>query len=613
MRTDTVYANPYPQEVRAAIYCRLSKDDDLSGPSASIQNQRELLCRYCEEQGWRVAGIFQDDGYTGLNMERPDFQKMLAAVERKMFDVVLTKDLSRLGRNYLQVGQLLEDFFPRQKVRYIALNDAVDSEVENEITPFRSLLNEMYSRDVSKKVHSSYLTKAKSGKFTGCLAPFGYRKDPEDKNHLLIDEDTAWIVRRIFEWAKNGSGPNRIRRRLEDEEIPCPAWWNRQKGLRDHVTKFERENPERGRFIWDFTAIQGILANPVYIGAIASQKVNYRFKIGWMGDKKRENWIIVEGMHEAIIDQDTYDVVQEKVKSRKRPDAWGNFSLFAGLVKCGQCGSTLNIRRANQKGNERIYTCSRYNKYGVAHCTQHRIKYDTLYNIVLEQIRACARKALADEQEAAAQLRENCQADEQAEREAIQRSIDEDSERITALERIISRVYEDMIAQRISEDNFNRILENSQTEQATLKNRVMLNRERLVQQTQEQEDSTRWLEIIKDYSALPGRYREDSSPIPLCFPSLRARCPPNAPGAARKMYAASRPGLCTLSLPCLPASPLLPFLCPPFHKNNSRISVIRLSIFILQLAPPPLFAKTPYLFSKNFGILSSYIQPSPQT
>ena len=613
MRTNTVYAEPYPQEVRAAIYCRLSKDDDLSGPSASIQNQRELLCRYCEEQGWRVAGIFQDDGYTGLNMERPDFQKMLAAVERKMFDVVLTKDLSRLGRNYLQVGQLLEDFFPRQKVRYIALNDAVDSEVENEITPFRSLLNEMYSRDVSKKVHSSYLTKAKSGKFTGCLAPFGYRKDPEDKNHLLIDEDTAWIVRRIFEWAKNGSGPNRIRRRLEDEEIPCPAWWNRQKGLRDHVTKFERENPERGRFIWDFTAIQGILANPVYIGAIASQKVNYRFKIGWMGDKKREDWIIVEGMHEAIIDRDTYDIVQEKVKSRKCPDAWGNFSLFAGLVKCGQCGSTLNIRRANQKGNERIYTCSRYNKYGVAHCTQHRIKYDTLYNIVLEQIRACARKALADEQEAAAQLRENCQADEQAEREAIQRSIDEDSERITALERIISRVYEDMITQRISEDNFNRILEHSQTEQTTLKNRVMLNRERLVQQTQEQEDSTRWLEIIKDYSALPGRYREDSSPIPLCFPSLRARCPPNAPGAARKMYAASRPGLCTLSLPCLPASPLLPFLCPPFHKNNSRISVIRLSIFILQLAPPPLFAKTPYLFSKNFGILSSYIQPSPQT
>ena len=500
MRTNTVYAEPYPQEVRAAIYCRLSKDDDLSGPSASIQNQRELLCRYCEEQGWRVAGIFQDDGYTGLNMDRPDFQKMLGAVERGMFDVILTKDLSRLGRNYLQTGQLIEEFFPRNRVRYIALNDAVDTNIENDITPFRNILNEMYSRDVSKKVHSSYLTKAKSGKFTGCLAPFGYKKDPLDKNRLVIDEDTAWIVRKIYDYARNGSGPNRIRRRLEDEEISCPAWWNRQKGLRDHITKFERENPEHGRFVWDFTTIKEMLSNPVYIGAIASQKVNYRFKIGWMGDKRREDWIIVEGMHEAIIDRDTYDIVQEKVKSRKRADAWGNFSLFAGLVKCGQCGSTMNIRRANQKGNDRIYTCSRYNKYGKAHCTQHRIKYDTLYGIVLEQIRSCAEKALADEQEAAEQLRENCQADEQAERLLIEQSIAEDSERIDALERIISRVYEDMVAGRITEDNFNRILERSQTEQTTLKNRVTLNRQRLTQQDQEQEDNTRWLEIIKDYA-----------------------------------------------------------------------------------------------------------------
>ena len=500
MRTNTVYAEPYPQEVRAAIYCRLSKDDDLSGPSASIQNQRELLCRYCEEQGWRVAGIFQDDGFTGLNMDRPDFQKMLGAVERGMFDVILTKDLSRLGRNYLQTGQLIEEFFPKNKVRYIALNDAVDTNIENDITPFRNILNEMYSRDVSKKVHSSYLTKAKSGKFTGCLAPFGYKKDPLDKNRLIVDEDTAWIIRKIYDYARNGSGPNRIRRRLEDEEIPCPAWWNRQKGLRDHMTKFEREDPERGRFIWDFTTIKEILSNPVYIGAIASQKVHYRFKIGWMGDKRREDWIIVEGMHEAIIDRDTYDIVQEKVKSRKRADAWGNFSLFAGLVKCGQCGSTMNIRRANQKGNDRIYTCSRYNKYGKAHCTQHRIKYDTLYSIVLEQIRSCAEKALADEQEAAEQLRENCQADEQAERLLIEQSIAEDSERIDALERIISRVYEDMVAGRITEDNFNRILERSQTEQTTLKNRVTLNRQRLTQQDQEQEDNTRWLEIIKDYA-----------------------------------------------------------------------------------------------------------------
>ena len=500
MKMNAVYAEPYPQEVRAAIYCRLSKDDDQDGPSASIQNQREMLCRYCEEQGWHVAGIFQDDGYTGLNMDRPDFQQMLSLIQQGMFDVVLTKDLSRLGRNYLQTGQLIEEFFPKNKVRYIALNDAVDTNMENEITPFRNILNEMYSRDVSKKVHSSYLTKAKSGKFTGCLAPFGYKKDPEDKNHLIIDEDTAWIVRKIFDYARNGDGPNRIRSKLEKEEIPCPAWWNRQKGLRNHFSKFEQEDPERGRFIWDFTAIQGILGNPVYTGAIASQKTMYRFKIGWMGDKKPEDWIVVENMHEPLVDRDTFDLVQEKIQSRKRPDAWGNFSLFAGLVKCGQCGSTMNIRRANAKGNERIYTCFRYNKYGAAHCSQHRIKYDTLYDIVLEQIRTCARKALADEREVAEELGEDFAAEERAEREAVERSIAEDSERLAALDRIISRVYEDMVAGRINEENFDRILANSQTEQTTLKNRVAMAKERLDREAQEQEDNARWLELIKNYA-----------------------------------------------------------------------------------------------------------------
>ena len=415
--------------------------------------------------------------------------------------MVLTKDLSRLGRNHLDADTLMEKTFPQNGVRYIAVNDAVDTSGESDIfVNLRNLMNEMYSSDVSKKVHSSYLTKAKTGKYTGTVPPLGYKKDPEDKNHLLPDEETAWIIQKIFEMAVNGKGPNHIRRRLEDMKVPCPAWWNREKGYRNHVTKFEREDPENGRFMWDFTTIQTILTNPVYIGTICSQKVNYRFKTGWVSDKKPEDWIVVEGMHEPLVDQDTFELVQEKIQSRKRPDAWGNFSIFAGLVKCGQCGSTMNIRRANQKGNDRIYTCSRYNKYGVAHCTQHRIKYDTLYDIVLEQIRACARRALSDEQEIAAALNEDSQDEERAEREAVERSIAEDSKRITALERIISRVYEDMIAGRITEENFNRILANSQSEQETLKNRVALAQERLAQQDKEQEDNSRWLELIKDYA-----------------------------------------------------------------------------------------------------------------
>ena len=235
---------------RAAIYCRLSKDDDLDGESASIANQRDMLESYCEKQGWEVVAVYQDDGYTGLNMERPDLKRMLKAIERRQINLVITKDLSRLGRNYLQTGTLIEDFFPRHGVRYIAMNDGIDTMRDsNDIAPFKNILNEMYSKDISKKVHSSYLLKAQQGQFTGCVAPFGYRKDPEDKNHLLVDEETAPIVRQIFLWALEGHGPNFIRRRLEEQKVPCPTWWNRERGFRNVRTKWEKKDPENGRYM----------------------------------------------------------------------------------------------------------------------------------------------------------------------------------------------------------------------------------------------------------------------------------------------------------------------------------------------------------------------------
>ena len=214
-----------PSALRAAPYLRLSKDDEeREGDSASIQTQRALLEQFCEAQGWEIVDVYIDDGYTGLNMNRPDLMRLIKDIERKQIDVVLTKDLSRLGRNYIQTGQLMEDFFPRNNVRYIALNDNVDTATDNnEIAPFRNLLNQMYSADVSKKVHSSYVVKAKSGAFTGCLAPFGYRKSDEDRNTLEPDPDTAPIVQRIFTLAKEGKGTNAIRRILEDEQVPCPT------------------------------------------------------------------------------------------------------------------------------------------------------------------------------------------------------------------------------------------------------------------------------------------------------------------------------------------------------------------------------------------------------
>jgi site-specific DNA recombinase len=500
-RQDT-YTETSEPEARVAIYCRLSKDDESEGESSSIQTQRAMLEHYCAQQGWEVAAVYQDDGFTGLNMNRPDLMKMLEAIQRKKIDVVVTKDLSRLGRNYIQTGQLIEEFFPRHGVRYIAVNDSVDTATDSayDMTPFRAVMNQMYSADVSKKVHSAYLTKARSGQFTGCLAPFGYKKDALDKNHLVPDEDTAWIVKLIFGYAREGFGPNYIRRRLEDQEVPCPAWWNRKKGLRNKFTKFELADPENGHLIWDFTTIKEILQNPVYIGAIASQKQVYKFKTGWLKDKQPHEWLVVEGMHEPLIDRDTFMLVQEKIKSRKRPDAFGNYSIFAGLVKCGQCGSTLNIRRANQKGNERIYTCAKYNRYGVRHCSQHRMKYDVLYGILLEQICGYAAKALEDEVEVLRQLNSRSQDDFQSERALIQKGIAEDTARLAALEKLIVRLYEDMVAERISTENFNTILTKSQSEQTALRERLTNNQARLDRESQELDDQNRWLELIKEYA-----------------------------------------------------------------------------------------------------------------
>ena len=296
---------------KAAVYCRLSKDDDLDGESASISNQREMLTAYCEAHGFEVRRVYQDDGFTGLNQDRPGLKQLLEDARNGVFNMAVVKDLSRAGRNYLETGYLLDNFFPRHGIRFIALNDGIDTiRDDNEIAPFKNILNEMYSKDIGRKVHSSYLLKAEKGHFTGCVAPLGYKKDPADGHHLIIDDETAWIVRRIFDYALEGKGSNYIRRRLEEERVACPTWWNRQRGIRNHMTKWEKRDPENGRYIWDFSVIEGILENPVYYGAIASQKTDYRFKLGTMGDKPRKDWIVVEDRHEAIIDRADYDSVQ---------------------------------------------------------------------------------------------------------------------------------------------------------------------------------------------------------------------------------------------------------------------------------------------------------------
>ena len=489
------------QKLITALYPRLSHEDTLQGESNSISNQKRILEAYAKQNGFSNLKWYTDDGFSGANFQRPGFQSMLADIEAGLVGTVIVKDMSRLGRNYLQVGMYTEMIFPQNGVRFIAINDGVDSaQGDNDFAPLRNIFNEMYSKDISKKVHSSYVLKAQKGQFTGCIAPFGYKKDPEDKNHLLIDGETAPAVRQIFGWALEGRGPNYIRRRLEQQKIPCPTWWNRERGLRNTRTKWEKKDPENGRYMWDFSVIKDLLMNPVYTGAIASQKKDYRFKIGTIGEKKPEDWIVVEGQHEPLIDRMSFDIVQNKLKSRQRPGQTNEISLFTGLLKCGECGKSLTIRYTNAKHPQRIYSCKTYNAFGKNHCTQHRIDYDTLYSHVLRKIRECARAALMDGEAVADRLTNTCEAEQREQREAMERSLTRDEERIEVLDKMVMRLYEDMIAGRISEQNFNTMLERTQTEQTELKTKVSEGRKRLSDEVQLANDAKQWVEAIQEYA-----------------------------------------------------------------------------------------------------------------
>lgn len=486
---------------RAAAYCRLSKDDDQIGESSSIQTQRDMLTMYIAQQGWKLVDVYIDDGYTGLNTNRPDFQRMLQDIDEGKIDIVVTKDLSRLGRNYVQTGYYIEEYFPRNHVRYIALNDSVDTTLDNnDIASFKNILNEFYSRDVSKKIRSAYKVKAQQGVFTGSYAHIGYKKDPNKQGHLLVDEETAWIVRKIFDWAKEGWGAQRIKTQLEAEKIPTPTWWNRQRGLRNYHGRFEREGnvtPD-GACVWGLTTIKKLLTQPVYIGAIAGQKNITRFKVGWLGYRPMDEWVIVEGMHEPIIDRQTWDIVQEKIKSRKRPDDRGEFSIFSGLLKCSTCGKTCTARYNSQR--RKVYSCLTYNRYGKNHCTSHAIFGDQLYDAVLQDIREFAAIALEDE-DAVVELLSKRSADNDL-RTQMKSQHTVLMQRKQELDTMMDRLYLDWTNGRLSEDNFNRMSANTQSQQEELKRQISELEEKLVGADEEQDRLYQWAELVKKYAGI---------------------------------------------------------------------------------------------------------------
>ena len=333
---------PYNTTIyNTALYMRLSRDDELQGESGSIQTQRMMLRQYAAEHGLNVIDEYIDDGWSGTNFDRPDFQRMIDDIEDGKINCVVTKDLSRLGRNYILTGQYTEIYFPSKGVRYIAVNDNVDTiNGENELAPFLNILNEMHARQTSKKVKAAMRTRFANGAHYGAYAPLGYVKDPDKKGHLLIDPETRWIIEKIFDLAVHGRGAASITRILVEEKVPTPGWLNFQRY--GTFANIYAGAPEEKAYAWTIAQVKSILKEETYIGhSVHNKQTNISFKNKKKVRKPKEEWYRVENTHEAIISEDVFRQVQEQICNRRRRQKNGTTQIFSGLVKCADCGWSL--------------------------------------------------------------------------------------------------------------------------------------------------------------------------------------------------------------------------------------------------------------------------------
>ena len=381
-----------PTNYRAALYCRLSKDDDQSGESISIGTQRAILEDYCREQGYPIHKVYIDDGYSGTNFNRPGFQELLDDVERGTVNLVITKDLSRLGRDYIMTGYYSEIYFPSKGVRYIAVADNFDSlKNDNDIAPFKNILNDMYARDISRKIKNAKRQRAKNGLQRLAQPPYGYRMNPDTPSRLLIDPEPAEVVRLIFSLALDGLGQIAITKELAARKIVAPSVYKHRQG----DSRFSGYGPvtDGDPYRWSSATIGSILRNPVYTGdliLLKTEVVNH--KTGQSATVPDDRRVVIPNAHEPIISRDIFDQAAKIRAEHRCPARMGRATLFRGLLFCDCCGHPLTLSRKKLKDRDvDIYLCTHHNRRPEECPKTHIIYHEVLYPYVLEQIRALAR------------------------------------------------------------------------------------------------------------------------------------------------------------------------------------------------------------------------------
>ena len=482
----------------AAIYCRLSQDDGSVGESGSIQTQKTLLTQYCNERRITIGGYYCDDGWSGTNFDRPEFKHMIDDIEAGTVNTVIVKDLSRFGREYAQMGLYIEHYFEEKGVRFISVAENIESKngMDNLVLPFTNVINSFYARQASSKTKAAHQARAKSGMFIGSRAPFGYQKDPNDRHHLIVDPPAADVVRDIFRMFADGIGYVRMTKILRERGVLNPqAYFNQ-----NNPDYYKNSDYWRKPFDWHATSIRAILNNPAYLG----QTVFGRSKTKGFFDKRRisapeEEWIVAENTHEALVTQQLWDTVHQMMKARRRENGRGEVQPFAGLVKCADCGSALNVSYDAKKGRYTGFSCWVSKNYGKQRCTSHAIGWKTLNQLVLEDIRRNARWAKVAEKDYAQLLMnakhvQQCQTTERQKREL--RRVEK---RLGELEKIANKLYEDRALEKITEERYQTMMAGYEQERVALLETQKTLTEVISASEQVYEDVKVFLPLVRKY------------------------------------------------------------------------------------------------------------------
>ena len=446
---------------KTALYCRLSQDDGLEGDSNSIQNQKNILQKFAEDHHFPNPCFYVDDGFSGGNFQRPAFQQMISDMENGEIGIIVTKDLSRLGRNQLHTGLYIEERFPMFGVRYIAINDNVDtdSSESNDLMPFKNLFNEWFIRDTSRKIRAVLKAKAERGERLGTRAPYGYIKDPETKK-LAVDDEAAAIVRRIFAMCASGNGPSQIARILKKEQVLTPTMYAYTRYGMNH-TCLDTAHP----YNWSDSAIANLLENEIYLGNTVNMKYSTKsYKDKRRVEHSREECLVFKDTHPALITQEVWDIVQRVRKNRRRLTKMEEQNKYSGLVFCADCGSNMVLHRARtMSASYNHFTCRTYKKDGES-CTGHYIRECVLDEVVLEDLRRVTAMARERPEEFAAYIGSRQSAEIQREIRRQEKELAAMRKRKAELDAIFKKLYEDSVISRITTEQF-QMLSSSYTEE----------------------------------------------------------------------------------------------------------------------------------------------------